>query len=107
MECTLTLIAVLLFHITTRSEWVVAVLSGEHCPPSLETEGFIHLSHDRQWRGALARFYRGRTGLVLLSVDRARLRHEVREEPADGDVFPHLYGPLNVDAVVEVANLHG
>ena len=94
-----------LFHITSRSEWEAAVSSGEYRPASLEKEGFIHLSTDRQWRGSAERFFRGRTGLVLLSIRRELLNHEVREEPADGDVFPHLYGPLNVDAVVAVVDL--
>lgn len=94
-----------LFHITSRAEWEQAREAGEYRPDSLTREGFIHLSHERQWRGAAERFFRGRKGLVLLVIDPERLRHEVREEPADGDVFPHLYGPLNVDAVTEAREL--
>jgi uncharacterized protein (DUF952 family) len=94
-----------LFHITTRDEWEAAVAAGEYRPASLQSEGFVHLSHERQWRGAANRFFRGRAGLVLLSIERERLRCEVREEEADGDAFPHLYGPLNLDAVVAVDDL--
>lgn len=96
---------VTLFHITTRDEWERAQPTGEYRSPSLATEGFIHLSREHQWEGAARRFFRGQTGLVLLSIAEDRLRSEVREEEADGDVFPHLYGPLNVDAVVEVQPL--
>jgi uncharacterized protein (DUF952 family) len=96
---------VLLFHITTRLEWEAAKAAGVYRPASLETEGFIHLSHEEQWRGARDRFFRGQGGLVLLTIDTARLRHDVRQEPADGDVFPHLYGPLDTDAVVSVVDL--
>ena len=45
---------------------------------------------------------RGRSGLVLLGVAIARLQSELRYEAADGDEFPHLYGALNLDAVVQV-----
>ena len=95
----------LLFHITTRDEWERARATGTYTPPSLAADGFIHLSYARQWLGAANRFYRGRRGLVLLSIDPARLRGEVRDEAADGDVFPHLYGALDAGAVVDVREL--
>ena len=94
-----------LWHITTRHAWAAAVAAGEYRAPSLAAVGFIHLSYEHQWRGALERFYRGHTGLVLLAIDRARLRHPVRDESADGDQFPHLYGPLDLDAVTDVIDL--
>lgn len=94
-----------LFHITTREAWQHAVAAGEYRAESLATVGFIHLSRDRQWLAVANRFYRGQAGLVLLVIRADRLRHEVRDEPADGDTFPHLYGPLNVDAVVEAHEL--
>jgi glutathione S-transferase len=52
-------------------------------------------------------FYRGRTDVLLLSIDESKLTAEVREENAEGsaEVFPHIYGPLNVDAVVSVRRL--
>jgi glutathione S-transferase len=94
-----------LFHITTRDDWERARERGEYRAPSLAAEGFIHLSRARQWHAVANRFYRGRAGLVLLAIRADRLRHEVRDEPADGDRFPHLYGPLEVDAVVAVFDL--
>ena len=48
----------------------------------------------------MERFFKGQTGLVLLEIDVSKLRAPVKHEPADADVFPHLYGPLNLDAVV-------
>jgi uncharacterized protein (DUF952 family) len=94
-----------LFHITTRAAWDEARERGEYRPASLETEGFIHLSEEWQWRGALERFFRGQTGLVLLHIDAQRLRAPVRYERADGDAFPHLYGALELDAVVQLTEL--
>jgi uncharacterized protein (DUF952 family) len=90
-----------LFHITTAEAWARAKAQGEYRAASLETEGFIHLSGDRQWLRTADRFFRGQAGLVLLSIRADRLRAEVRFEAADGDSFPHLYGPLNLDAVVD------
>lgn len=94
-----------LFHITTRAAWGAAQERGEYRAPSLETEGFIHLSEDGQWLEVANRVYRGVPDLVLLSIRSDRLRAEVRYEPADGSVYPHLYGPLEVDAVVDVLDL--
>lgn len=94
-----------LFHITTRSAWQLALDDGAYWAPSLDSEGFIHLSGDRQWlRVANARF-RGQRDLVLLSLRRDRLGAELRFEEADGDTFPHLYGLLALEAVVEVFDL--
>jgi uncharacterized protein (DUF952 family) len=90
-----------LFHITTRAAWEHARHAGEYRPASLASEGFIHLSTEAQWRATLDRFYRGVPDLVLLRIDPSRVRAELRYEPADGDAFPHLYGPLESDAVLE------
>jgi uncharacterized protein (DUF952 family) len=67
--------------------------------------GYIHLSTQRQWLATLGRFYRGVDGLVLLVIDGERVAAPVRFEHADGDDFPHLYGPLPLDAVVDVREL--
>lgn len=80
------------FHITTATAWT----------PSLDTEGYIHLSKPDQVT-RVANLYRGRTDLVLLCVDPDRLTAELRYEAlTTGAPFPHLYGPLNLDAVVRV-----
>jgi uncharacterized protein (DUF952 family) len=94
----------MLFHITTRDAWRHAVAIGHYAPPSLEREGFIHLSTEEQWPGVRERFYRDAIDLVLLVIDRDRV-DGVRFEPADGDVFPHLYRALDLTAVVEVREL--
>ena len=95
----------MLFHITTREAWQHAVGVGDYCPPSLEREGFIHLSTDAQWPAVRERFYRDAADLVLLVIDPARVRAEIRFEPADHDNYPHLYGALDIGAVVEVREL--
>jgi len=91
-----------LFHICDRADWLAAQEQGEYRAASLAHEGFIHCSTPGQVAATANRFYHGRRGLVLLTIDRGRVRPEVRFEPADGSLFPHIYGPLNLDAVVDV-----
>lgn len=69
-------------------------------PASLEAEGFIHLSTEEQWLRVAHTFYRGRTDLILLEIDDERLAAELRFDAVGGERFPHLYGPLEVGAVV-------
>ncbi len=91
-----------LFHITTREAWDRSQGAREYRPASLATEGFIHLSTEEQWRHTLQRLFRDVADVVVLRIDPARLEPEVKYEPADGELFPHLYGPLATDAVVSV-----
>lgn len=94
-----------LFHITTRQAWADARDLGRYVPSAFATDGFIHLSDERQWIKTADRYYRGQPDLVVLVIDEARLRAEVRREPSNGELFPHLYGELNLDAVSEVYDL--
>jgi uncharacterized protein (DUF952 family) len=91
------------YHITPETAWEQACRAGAYAADSLQDEGFIHLSTREQVLGVAARFYRGQAGLVLLAIDPARLAAELRyEESEPGQHFPHLFGPLNLDAVVAV-----
>lgn len=99
----------LIFHIASKAEWQSAVERGVYEPSTLGTEGFIHCSTLDQVVETANRFFRGRPDLVLLSIDVERLRTTVRfERPANPDdarrheLFPHIYGPLNRDAVNQV-----
>jgi uncharacterized protein (DUF952 family) len=68
---------------------------------TLAEQGYIHASTAAQVAGTANRFYAGEHGLILLEIDEARLRPELRYEPPPGgtELFPHIYGPLNLDAV--------
>jgi uncharacterized protein (DUF952 family) len=92
-----------LFHICARASWEAVV--GIYAPASLTTEGFIHLSTADQWPRTRARFFAGRVDLVLLVIDPARLGDAVRYEPADGELFPHLYAALDRTAVIDVRDV--
>ena len=99
----------LIYHIATRADWDRALADGEYTRSSLDKtlaeEGFIHASQASQVTGTANKFYRDVTGdLVLLVIDPGLLGSEVRYEDVPGaDLpFPHVYGPLNVDAVIAV-----
>ncbi len=99
----------IIYHITTKQAWQAAQHDGIYRAESLESQGFIHLSQRGQVLRVADAIYRGVTGLVLLCVDTERLRAPLKYEPPDTSVpaehvqtefFPHLYGALNVDAVM-------
>ena len=90
----------LLAHITTGRKWEAAREVGEYRAASFAAEGFVHLSTPAQTLATANRFYAATPDLVLLVIDPARLVSPLRWEDTHGHgVFPHLYGPLNLDAV--------
>jgi uncharacterized protein (DUF952 family) len=102
-------IPAVLLHLCSGQDWLRAQARGELRPESLASVGFVHLSTPEQVHLPANRIYGGRTDLVLLHIDPARLDSAVRWEPgtpADPQtmLFPHLYGPLPADAVVEVVD---
>lgn len=93
----------LVFHIATRAAWEAAGAAGKYRGDTLATEGFIHCSTQEQVVRVANALFPGRQDLVLLAIDAARVTAEVRyEDGGGGEEFPHLYGPLNLDAVVGV-----
>ncbi len=94
----------IIHHITERAAWETAVLGGQYIGDSLGTEGFIHCSTAEQVDGVGRARFAGREGLVLVCIDEARVTAPVRYENLEGGatLFPHLYGPLDPAAVVEV-----
>jgi uncharacterized protein (DUF952 family) len=94
----------LIAHIAERAEWETATARAEYRPASLADSDFVHASTAYSVLLPANLFYRGRPGLVLLAIDQQRLRSEIRwEEPQPTvEAFPHIYGPVNVDAVVAV-----
>lgn len=94
----------ILYHIATQADWARAREEGEYTTDSLATQGFIHCSTRAQVVDVANALFRGRSDLVLLLLDEDRLRAPVRyENLEDGNqLFPHLYGPLNLEAVVRV-----
>ncbi len=96
-----------IYHIATAAEWALAVETGVYRGDTLDTEGFIHASEAGQVLEVANRLFRGHAGLLLLAIDESRVAvRVVRENLEGGDVlYPHLYGPLHLDAVDRVAQL--
>jgi uncharacterized protein (DUF952 family) len=98
----------LLLHICSPADWAEAEQLGEFRPESLRDVGFIHLSTPQQVHLPANRLYAGRTDLLLLHLDSDSLDAPVRWEPGDATdpasmLFPHLYGPIPIGAVVRTA----
>ena len=92
----------LIFHLTYKDAWEAARPAGEYAAPSLAEEGFIHCSKDiPQLIKVAGRLYPGETKLLVLDVDLDKLTSPIKHEPSrSGEIYPHIYGMLNADAVV-------
>jgi uncharacterized protein (DUF952 family) len=99
----------LIYHIAEAAKWLDAQHVHEYRQSTigrtLEDEGFIHCGRADQVERVANAAYRAREDLVLLVIDPSKLRASVRYENLEGgsELFPHVYGPLNVEAIVEVA----
>jgi uncharacterized protein (DUF952 family) len=94
----------IILHIARQENWEEAQASGLYRAGTLMTEGFIHCSTPEQVVGVANTWFRGQRGLVLLCIDTEALEAEVRYENLESgdELFPHAYGPLNLEAVVRV-----
>lgn len=94
-----------IMHVTQRAAWERAKQEGVYRTVSLENEGYIHCSTQNQVLRVANLLYKGVAGLVILMIDEARVKPEIKyERPAAHikELFPHIYGELNLDAVVRV-----
>jgi uncharacterized protein (DUF952 family) len=96
----------MIFHITDTATWKNSQLQGVHTGSTrgvdLASEGYIHCSTAQQWRGVVDRYYADASDLVLLHVDEQLLTSPLIYEQLPGvpEPFPHVYGPINLEAVV-------
>jgi uncharacterized protein (DUF952 family) len=97
----------LIYHITTSAAWATAQQQEFYEAPSLKDEGFIHCSQENQLAGVLERYYKNQTDLVKLVIDTDKLTSKFVFEwsPSTADTFPHVYGVINVEAVVDVVTV--
>lgn len=107
----------MIFHITTPEDWKKFLTLGKYKAPSLETEGFIHCSTQSQILTIANTFYSDYDDLVLLKIDAEKLTSEIKwESPIhpktnlnhhinDNELFPHIYGAINLDAIIQVLPL--
>ena len=101
----------MIFHITDATTWAESQARGSHTGSTrgidLAEEGYIHCSTAEQWHSVVERFYVDDRDLLLLHLDERLLTSPLVYEQLPGapESFPHVYGPLNLDAVVDVERL--
>jgi uncharacterized protein (DUF952 family) len=95
----------IVYHLVRRPRWE-AQPEQDYRADSLDSEGFIHCSYAHQVARSANRFYADVEDLLVLEIDLNRLVSPLRAEPAgSGEVFPHIHGPINRAAVVNVRPL--
>ena len=93
-----------IFHIASIEDWNLAKTNNDfyQCS-SLQKEGFIHASKFNQLNFVLNKFYQNNNKIILLKIDIKKLTSEIKWEKSELNVdsFPHIYGEINIDSVVE------
>lgn len=93
----------LILHITQRQQWEEAKLAQAYRGDTLDSEGFIHCSKWQQVIKVANNFFLNQRGLILLCIDANQVLAEIKYEGVEGEeVFPHIYGQLNTNAVFQV-----
>jgi uncharacterized protein (DUF952 family) len=91
----------IIYHIVLPDAWK-AFDAGIYRAGSLESEGFIHCSYEHQLEGVIERYYKSEKRLIILSIDTDKLMSRVVHEPSTGDeIYPHIYGPVNREAIID------
>jgi glutathione S-transferase len=101
----------MIFHITDTATWAASQERGSHTGSTrgidLAEEGYIHCSTAAQWPGVVERSYADASNLLLLHIEEAQLTSPLVYEQLPGmpEAFPHVYGPINLDAVITTQRL--
>lgn len=96
-----------IYHVTTAPEWESAKQKGFYESAALKEEGFIHCSEERQVADVLQRYFKEKTDLLRLVIDTDKLTSQLIYDWSNAieDTFPHVYGPINLDAVTAVEKI--
>jgi uncharacterized protein (DUF952 family) len=93
----------LIYHVVIPEEWEAAEKESFFEAKSLSDEGFTHCSYADQLEGVLERYFADAGEVVILHLDANRLTSPLVSEPSTNDEpYPHIYGPINKDAIVTV-----
>ncbi len=97
----------MIYHITTKTGWEKWVTHAYYESETLDQEGFIHCcATDAQVEGVLQRYFVGQKELILLHIDPTKLIAALKYELATNDeLFPHIYGAINKEAISKMANI--
>lgn len=97
-----------IYHIISTQDWAQAQEQGHYTPPSLKFEGFIHASKKDQVLPTLNRRYQDKNTLLLLVIEASKVKPKIFFEYSSGagEKHPHIYGPLNLEAIEAVIVLN-
>ncbi|MEC0257372.1 hypothetical protein PAEVO_30450 [Paenibacillus sp. GM2FR] len=97
----------MIYHMISKEVWMAAREHRLYEPPSLETDRFIHCSTEEQVGGVANTFYSGRTDLLVLGIQEDQVDAEIVYEDLYemNQLYPHIYGGLNLNAVQKVYRL--
>jgi uncharacterized protein (DUF952 family) len=96
----------MILHVCTGAEWQACSGLPLYQPNSYAIEGFIHCCLPSQLAGVLKRYFVGKTDLYLLTIDENKLTPNIIfEGSADSEKFPHVYGQIEVSAIIQVQRL--
>ena len=88
------------YKICTKAEWLEAKTKGKFNGSKKDiVDGYIHFSDKGQLKGTLNKFFLNQKNLILLKIDTLKLDHLIFEQASDGNMFPHLYSPLDISNV--------
>ena len=92
-----------IYHIVLPEVWERFKSRPSYQAESLTTEGFIHCSYPGQLEEVLKRYYGGVEKVLILKIDTEKLLSKLVEEPStNNEMYPHIYGRLNHNAIVDV-----
>jgi uncharacterized protein (DUF952 family) len=91
----------IIYHIVLPEIWEKFKNEKFYEAESLQTEGFIHCSFAKQIETVLNRYYKNAERVLLLEIETEKLTSELINEPSTGgEVYPHIYGNINAEAIV-------
>ena len=98
----------MIYHIATSAEWQTGQEEGMYTPAAFDADGFIHLSGLDQIVDVANRYFRGQCDLVLVCIDPEAVKAPIKYEDLanQGQCYPHIYGKLNLDAIIRVIPFH-
>jgi len=98
----------LIFHIVSNKDWQNNQRYGVYRPELREKEGFIHCATADQIEDVANRYFKGQNNILLVVIDFGKIKSDVKMEDTEGrgEEYPHIYGPLNLDAVLDKIKLH-
>jgi uncharacterized protein (DUF952 family) len=94
----------LIYHLTAKQAWQASQDCGLYASPALAEEGFIHCCEERQKLDIRRRYFADTKDLLCLTIETLKLTSPLIYDwsPSLEDTFPHIYGPINTDAVISV-----